>query len=216
MADILMMITMPLPLLIAGVFWHAANRRPDSRSFVIPLIVGWVVGLTGSVAWGVHDVLSSNPLPAFSWVDGFFISREVLHLLAFLQIASVRVSRRQVAIVSFAVLAASAAMLVGYAGLRPAERSVSLAYWGGAIYPVLGIAVLGVAVMRWRVVEDRVLRRTAGWVIVALLLYFAANVAQFASLVIRQSGSDVALWLWPLSDLVALIGAISLVRGKSS
>lgn len=216
MTDILMMIAMLLPLVIAAVFWYAANKRPNSRRFVIPLAAGWAVGVIGSFAWGVHDVLASDPLPAFSWVDSFFILRDVLHLVAFLRIASAPVSRRQVIVWCGAVLAASAAVLVGSAGLGAAEGPASLDYWGGAIYLVLGVAVLGIALMRWHVVEDAVLRRTAGWVIVALLIYFAANVAQFMSLVSGQSGSGVALLLWPLSDLVALGGAISLVRGRSS
>jgi len=214
MIDILMASAMLLPLLIVTVFWYAARKRPGSRRFVIPLAAGWAVGFIGSLVWGVHDMVASDSLPPLSWVDGFFILRDLLHLFAFLRITSAPMSRRRIVAVCGALLVAVVAVLVGYTGLERAEGTAALAYWGGAIYLVLGTAVLGVALMRWPVVKDPMVRRAARWVTAALLIYFAANVAQFLSLVGNQAGSTLALLLWPLSDLAALVGAISLARGR--
>lgn len=215
MIDILMVIPFILPLLIGAAFCRVAGRWPNYRRFALPLAAGWLAGMVGNLVWGAYDMLASDPLSAFSWVDGFFVLREALHLFAFLQLASEPISRRQGVALCCAVLAAFVAVLVGCAGLDAAGRPISSEYWGGAIYPVLGVAVLGVALMRWQLVEDPGLHRTAGWVIAALLIYFAANLAQFISLVSGSSESSVALVLWLLSDLVALVAARTPTTSKA-
>jgi hypothetical protein len=180
------------------------------------MAAGWAIGVIGNLTWGIYNVVSDSALPPFSFLDVLFSMRDVLHLVAFLRIAPARMAWRQAAMLVAAVLVVLVAMLGGYIGLQAAGLPVSADYWGGAIYPVLETGVLAMALMRWRLAEERGLRRMVVLMMAAVLFYFVANVFQFMSLASGGPESLGALILWPLSDLTALAAAILLLRGRAS
>lgn len=189
-------------LLITGVLWWAAHRSTDdARSFWRWLAWAWTLGIAGNVAWGIHDYVTGETLAVFSLIDGFYLARYVLIFWTFW-----RYPRRtkHIAWDAYGALLATATALIWVALFRPVMAVMPqplLFFFGGALYPILDIALLYVAWTALTYTADRRMRVTMHWLVGALVVYSLANWVNFrVRSEVFEASSLAAGLFWMLSD----------------
>ncbi len=190
-------------LLVAGVLWWAAyHSAADARTFWRLLAWAWTLGIAGNVAWGIHDYVTGKTLAVFSLIDAFYIARYGLLFGAFW-----RHPRRaqQAGWAAYGALLAAATAVIWVALFRPVMAAIAqpvLFFFGGALYPIMDIALLYVTWVALTYTADPRMRVTLHGLMLALVAYTLANWINFrVRSEVFEASSLLAGWFWSLSDV---------------
>jgi hypothetical protein len=197
-------------LWLLGLLWWVAYLSSPPRRFWGLLAAAWTVNLLGNIAWGLYEQLSGNPLPFISLVDLLYLARYALVFIAFWQ--GFHLPRGRQWFWLLGILLLTAAVVIGAFFLSvPASRQT--AHWlAGAIYPILDIGILYVALEAWKGEPQGSLRNTLAILALALFSYGAANWLNFFGRAIPVDAvAGLAALFWPLSDILAATGVLHLL-----
>lgn len=202
-------------LLVTGLLWWAAYTSTHPRCFWAWLAAAWTVALLGSIAWGVYELVTGEPLPYISLVDVLYLIRYVLILVPFWRCLGVPSGEQWIRLL-MALVVGTAVVIGGFFLAVPVSRQT--AYWlAGAVYPILDVGLLFVAVEARRCEPEGRLRNTLGLVALALLAYGAANWLNFFGQAIPfQPAASLSTLFWPLSDVLVGLGVLRLFWTASS
>jgi hypothetical protein len=183
-------------LLVTGLLWWAAYTSTHPRCLWVWLAAAWTVALLGSIAWGVYELVTGESLPYLSVIDVLYVARYVLILMA--------------------LVVGTAVVIGGFFLSVPISRQTG--YWlAGAVYPILDVGLLFVAIEARRCEPEGRLRNTLGLVALALLAYGAANWLNFFGQAIPfQPAAGLSTLFWPLSDILVGLGVLRLFWTASS
>jgi len=209
----------PLNLIVIILLWLAARRAGPHRRFVTLLALAWTLALGGNIAWVIHDLVVQAPLPALSWVDGFYLSRYAVLLLAFLRFAPSQTTplTRRVAMTALITLFAAALVTLELYQSRatvPPELAWPLIL-GYALYPVLDITLLYAA---WSLdAVETEWRQGTSLLLLGMACYTAANWINLAiHLLLADAVPSLPTFFWLASDLTAGGVALSILRRKAN
>jgi hypothetical protein len=202
-------------LLVTGLLWWAAYTSAHPRCFWAWLAAAWTVALLGSIAWGVYELVTGESLPYISLVDALYLARYVLILGAFWRCLCVPAGEQWIRLL-MAFVVGTAVVIGGFLVSVPISRQT--AYWlAGAVYPILDVGLLFVAIEARRCEPEGRLRNTLGLVALALLAYGAANWLNFFGQAIPfQPAAGLSTLFWPLSDILVGLGVLRLFWTASS
>lgn len=199
-----------LGLLVTSLLWWVVAESVPSRCFWTWLAAAWTVGLLGNIAWGLYELPSGNPLPPLSWVDGFYVVRYALVLMAFWRCLGVPARRQWVHFLG-ALLVAVAAATVGALWTVPVSR-LTIVYLSGIVYAVLDVGLLYVALRAWWQEPAGGLRNALGLLSLALVAYGIANWLNFFGQAIPfDAAARLAAFFWPLSDILTSTSVLHLL-----
>ncbi|HOT90275.1 MAG TPA: hypothetical protein PLJ78_00870 [Anaerolineae bacterium] len=189
-------------LLVTGVLWWAARQSTDdARVFWRLLAWAWTLGIAGNIAWGVHDYVTGESLAIFSLIDGFYIARYILVFWAFWRYPR---RTRQAGWAAYGVLLAAATALIWAALFRPVMADISqpvLFFLGGALYPIMDIALLYAAWAALTYTANPRMRVALRGLALALIAYTLANWINFrVRSEVFEASSLMAGLFWLLSD----------------
>ncbi len=202
-------------LLVTGLLWWAAYTSTPPRCLWTWLAAGWTVALLGSIAWGVYELVSGESLPYLSLVDILYLARYVLILVAFWRCLCVPAGEQWIRLL-MAFVVGTAVVIGGFFLSVPISRQTG--YWlAGAVYPILDVGLLFVALEARRCEPEGPLRNTLGLVALALLAYGAANWLNFFGQAIPfQPAAGLSTLFWPLADILIGLGILRLFWTVSS
>lgn len=199
-----------LGLIATGLLWWAAYLSSPPRHFWGVLAAAWTVNLLGAIAWGLYEQISGNPLPFVSLVDLLYLARHALVFAAFWKGFQLPRGRQWLWLLGSLLLAA-AVVLGAYFISVPSSRQ-GARWLAGAIYPILDIGILYVALEAWKGEPQGSLRNTLAILALAFFAYCAANWVNFFGQVIPVDAvAGLAPLFWPLSDILAGIAVLHLL-----
>lgn len=199
-----------LGLLVTGLLWWAAARSIEPGCFWRWLAAAWTVALLGTTIWGVYDQVSGTPLPSISWVDGLYLVRYALVLVAFWRCLGMP-SRDQWIQLVVALLLAAVGITIGVLLAVPTAR-LTIDPLALAVYPILDVGLIYIALETWRQQGAGGLRNALGLLLLALVAYGAANWLKFYGEAIPfDPASRLATFVWPLSDILTGTGVLHLL-----
>jgi hypothetical protein len=201
-------------LLLVAMLWQNARWMPGMRRFWGWLAVGWGLNLAGNIAWGVHDLTTGGVLATLSIIDGFYIARYVAVAVAFLTYRP-RSARRWEAWVLMAVAATALVWLALYrpvlgAGQRP------FGYFAGlAIYPVLDLPLIYIALLAWARAPAALSNSVLGLTTLAMVSYGVANWLNFSKRAVTlEAYTHLADLFWFLTDVLTGGAAVYAAMGS--
>jgi hypothetical protein len=196
-------------LLVTGLLWWAAYTSTHPRCFWTWLAAGWTVALLGSIAWGAYELLTGESLPYISLVDVLYLARYILILVAFWRCLCVPVGEQWIRLL-MAFVVGTAVVIGGFFLLVPISRQTG--HWlAGAVYPILDVGLLFVALEARRCEPEGRLRSTLGLVALALLAYGVANWLNFFGQAIPfEPAVSLSTLFWPLSDILVGVAVLRL------
>lgn len=210
-----MILAFLIGLLVTGLLWWAAYTSTHARCLWVWLAAAWTVALLGNIAWGGYELVTGESLPYLSAVDILYLARYVLILVAFWRCLCVPVGEQWIRLL-MAFVVGTAAVIGGFFLSVPISRQTG--YWlAGAIYPILDVGLLFVAIEARRCEPEGRLQKTLGLLALALLAYGAANWLNFFGQAIPfQPAAGLSSLFWPLSDILVGLGVLRLFLTASS
>lgn len=200
-------------VVVAALWWTSRGSESETRSFWRCLVWGWMLNIAGNLAWAVHDFVVGESLAILSWIDGFYIARYGLVFWAFWRYPR-RATRAQWAF--YVTLLAAATALVWMMLFRPMMATVTqplLYFFGGALYPIMDIALVYAALTAWTYSADGRMRIVLRWLVLAMAAYGVANWVNFGVRSASSDGSSLVTGLfWLLADVgtgVAVLYAVA-------
>jgi len=197
----------------AALWWAVRQSASEAKSFWRWLALGWGLNVVGNLAWAAYDFVVGESLAILSWIDGFYIARYILVFVAFWRYPR-RALRAQWT--SYVILLASATSLVWLALFRPVMATLPqplLYFFGGALYPIMDVALVYAALLTWAYVADARMRTAARWLTLAMGAYGVANWINFGA---RSASLDAASFaaglFWLLADVGTGTAALYAVR----
>jgi hypothetical protein len=202
-------------ILVTGLLWRAAYTSTHPRCLWVWLASAWTVALLGSIAWGVYELVTGESLPYLSVVDVLYLARYVLILVAFWRCLCVPAGEQWIRLL-MALVVGTAVAIGGFFVSVPIPRQTG--YWlAGAVYPILDVGLLYVALEARRCEPEGRLQNTLGFLALALLAYGAANWLNFFGQAIPfQPAAGLSTLFWPLSDILVGLGVLRLFWTASS
>ena len=202
-------------ILVTGLLWRAAYTFTHPRCLWVWLAAAWTVALLGSIAWGVYELVTGESLPYLSVVDVLYLARYVLILVAFWRCLCVPAGEQWIRLL-MALVVGTAVAIGGFFVSVPIPRQTG--YWlAGAVYPILDVGLLYVAIEARRCEPEGRLQNTLGFLALALLAYGAANWLNFFGQAIPfQPAAGLSTLFWPLSDILVGLGVLRLFWTASS
>jgi hypothetical protein len=198
-----------LGALVTGLLWWAAYQALHPRRLWTWLAAAWTVGLLLNVAWEIYELASGQLLPRISVIGSLYLVRYVLVLVAFWQGLDIP-ARRQWGRLLVVLVAATAVVLAAFFLSAPASRWTAL-WLAAAIYPVLDVGLLYLALEAWLQEPAGRLRKALGLVTLALIAYGAANWFNFFGQVLDLDPvTGLAALFWPLCDILIGIAVLYL------
>jgi hypothetical protein len=173
------------------------------RRFWQALTIAWALNIGGNIAWGIHDILTSERLGIFTWVDGFYLAR-----YAMIGWALGRYPREPRRWTGYATVTLAATALIWATLFRVMLPSISqqpvLYFMGGALYPILDVVLIYAALIAWlRVEAGAWIKLAIGLFTLAMLVYGAANWINFTvRAVALDASSSLAAFFWLLADVL--------------
>jgi hypothetical protein len=171
------------------------------RRFWRALAIAWALNIAGNVAWGIHDVMTSEPLGIFTWIDGLYLARYALIGWALWHYP--REPRCWTDVATVMLIATALIWATLFRVMLPSiPRRPALYFMGGALYPILDAALIYAALLTWLRLDARAwVRRAVGLFALAMLVYGAANWINFTVRAIAlEASSQVAAFFWLLAD----------------
>lgn len=203
-----------LSLMLTGLLWWITYRAVHPRRFWGFLAAAWTVGLVGNIAWGLYEAIAGQPLPRFSLVSVLYLARYLLILLAFWRGLGIPSGSQWSRLLIVLIL--TAAVVAGGFFLSTPTSQWTATWLSGALFPILDIALMSLALEAWMQEPSGPLRNTLGFLTLALLAYGAANWLNFFGQVTSlESVSGLAGLFWPLSDILTGIGVLYLLLTDS-
>lgn len=204
-----------LSLMLTGLLWWITYRSVRLRSFWGLLAAAWTVGLAGNIAWGLYEAIAGQPLPRFSLVGVLYLLRYLLILLAFWRGLDIPASNQWGRLL--VVLLLTATVVAGGFFLSAPTSQWTATWLSGAIFPILDIGLMSLALEAWMQEPAGSLRTTLGLLTLGLLAYGAANWLNFFGQVTSlKSVSGLAGLFWPLTDILTGFGVLYLLLKNSS
>jgi hypothetical protein len=197
-----MVLAFILGLMATGLLWWAAYLSSPPRRFWGVLAAAWSVNLLGDLAWGLYEQISGNPLPFISLIDLVYLVRYALVFFAFWQGFHLPRGRRWLWLLGSLVMATAVVIGAYFLSVPASRRTVQ--WMAGAIYPILDIGILYVALEAWKGEPRGSLKNALAILALALFSYGAANWVNFFGLAIPVGAvAGLAGLFWPLSDILA-------------
>lgn len=198
-----------LGALVAGLLWWAAYQSLHPRHLWTWLAAAWTAGLLLNIAWGIYELAAGQPLPRVSAIGALYLVRYVLVLVAFRQGLDIP-TRRQWGRLLVVLVVAGAVVLAAFFLSAPESRWTA-PWLAAAIYPVLDVGLLYLALEAWVQEPAGRLRMALGLVTLALIAYGAANWFNFFGQVLDlESVTGLAALFWPLCDILIGIAILYL------
>jgi hypothetical protein len=196
---------------VTGTLWWASRQSEgDARSFWRWLAWGWMLNIAGNLAWAAHDFFVGESLAILSWIDGFYIARYLLVFWAFWRYPYRTMRARWVLYVT---LLAAATALVWMMLFRPVMATVTqplLYFFGGALYPIMDVVLVYVALTAWTYSADDRMRTVLRWLVLAMAAYGVANWINFGVRSVSLDVSSLVAGLfWLLADVGTGVAALS-------
>ena len=186
----------------AALWWASRQSAGEVKSFWRGLAWAWVLNIAGNLAWAAYDFVAGESLAILSWIDGFYIARYILVFGALWRYPR-RTLRARWA--SYVVLLASATALVWIALFRPVMATVPqplLYFFGGALYPIMDVALVYAALLAWAYVTDARMHIAARWLTLTMGAYGVANWINFGARSASLDATSFAAGLfWLLADV---------------
>lgn len=191
-----------------------AARQPELRRFWILLALAWTMNLLGNIAWVVNDLVTGVQLDSFSSVDIFYVSRYLL-IGSALWFYPIALPRRAWLWIGTAMLMVNAiAWMVYYPPIMTLQKGPWTDFLGYAMYPILDVALITLAWLRYRA------SRQSPWARVALLLfcsmasYGLANTLNLSEYAFSAfTGGVLQNLFWILTDVFVLVMALGAQKG---
>lgn len=215
MNEILSGISMILNLLVTAGLWWSARRSTTERPLWRSLAIAWTLNLLGNIAWVAYNVLTADSLPPLSPVDLFYFARYLFIGVGLWHNPKSWRSRRVWDLAGVLVAAAAVMWLTTYRDAWAATELSLLAFVGVAVYPILDVGLIYLAVLRVRDVRRGVLAHHATssvhvLIATSMTLYGIANWMNFhITTGLLGRGDLVATVAWLLSD-VTVVAALLL------
>ncbi len=188
-----------------------------AQKFWRALAIAWVLNIAGNIAWGVHDVLTSEHLGIFTWIDGIYLARYGMVGWALWHYPYKL--RRWTDYATVTLVATALIWATLFRVMLPSipQRPV-LYFMGGALYPILDAALVYAALITWlRVEAGPWVKRAVGLFALAMLLYGAANWVNFTVRAIAlDASSDPAVLFWLLADGVTGLAAFLVAEFRTT
>jgi hypothetical protein len=199
-----------LGLIATALLWWAAYLSSPPRRFWGLLAAAWTVNLLGDTVWGLSEQISGNPLPFISLVDLLYLVRYALVFVAFWQGFHLPRGRQWFWLLGSLLMAV--AVVIGFYSLSvPASRQTTQ-WLAGAIYPILDIGILYVALEAWKDESRGSLKNALALLALALFSYGAANWVNFFGQAIPVGAvAGLGGLFWPLSDILAAAAVLHLL-----
>jgi hypothetical protein len=193
-------------LVVLALLWRKAFRRSEFPLFWRLLAAAWTLGMLGTIAWIIHDLVTGTELDTFSAVDVFYVSRYVL-LGCVLWLYPAPLPRRDGLWIGGAVLAGSAIACVVY---FDAAMALMVGGWadflGLVMYLILDAGIVMLAWLRVRATRGSAWSRYALLLFGSMISYGIANTINLTEYVFSlTSGGILQNLLWILADVFALV-----------
>ena len=190
--------------LLVALFWR--NARRGARRFWGLLAAAWGIGLLGNIVWGIWDMFAlfaAEGLATLSLVDLFYLAR---YALVFLALAGClpRPARRGEDWIALGAMATALVWLALYRPVLTGDSRPFSYFIGLAIYPVLDLPLLYIALLAWAYHQEGPTKRTLGLMVLSMFAYGIANWLNFSKRAVTlEAYTHIADLFWFLSDLLA-------------
>jgi hypothetical protein len=199
-----------LGLMATALLWWAAYLSSPPDRFWGLLAAAWTVNLLGDLAWGLYEQISGNPLPFISLVDLFYLTRYALVFVAFWRGLHLPKGSQWFWLLGSLLMAAAVVIGAYFLGV-PASRQ-NARWLAGAIYPILDIGLLYVALEAWKGEPRGSLKTALALLALAFFSYGAANWVNFFGQAIPvRAVAGLGGLFWPLSDILAAAAVMHLL-----
>ena len=199
-----------LGLWVTLFLWWTASRDEQLHPFWWLLAAGWTIALLGNIVWGAYEMLTGQPLPYISLVDVFYLARYALLFAAFIKVMKVPAGKQWVNLITVLGASAILALALYCASALSAHQSLTL-YMAGAVYPILDMGLIYLALEIWLRPPQEALRAPLGLLALALVAYGIANwLNAYGHLIDWSAISGLASLFWPLSDALTGLALLSL------
>ncbi len=201
-----------LGLFVTALLWWKSAQEGPLALFWRLLASGWTIALVANVAWGVYELATGRTLPYISLLDVLYLARYALLFVAFIRVLGIPGGRQWLNLIT--VLAAAFALALGlYFASAPAAHQSSTLYMAGAVYPILDMGLVYLALEGWMQSPDDLRRPVLGVLALALMSYGTANwLNAYGHLIEWTAISGLATLFWPISDILTAVAALDLLR----
>lgn len=216
--NILYGISFLFSLVLIGLLWWLAARRPQARLFWGLLATGWTINTLSSLIWGALAAYAAESESAFYLIDGMYAARYLFVGLA-LWLYPGKLPWRQLLGILVAMAAAFVVLWFAFVGPLQTRTGQTLAYLlQGTIFPLLDAGMIYLAWARWQSVKGQSLNRVMFWLALSALAYGVANWGNFWVRSIEPEASSLLVMLfWLLTDVFVFVAAwIFLRQNKTS
>lgn len=215
LSQIFQTISFLFSLVILALLWRRALRLSEIHRFWTFLAAAWTLGMLGTIAWIVHDLVTGTELSEFSIVDLFYISRYVL-LGCVLWLYPAPLSRRDGVWVGGALLAGGVIARAVYFEPITALLGVTwIGFLGQVMYLILDVGIIALAWLRFRAPRPASWNRYVLLLVCAMLSYGTANTINLTEYVFSLKVGTLQNVLWTLTDVLILILALGDPRMKN-
>lgn len=191
-------------LVVLVLLWRNAFRQSEARHVWQLLAAAWTLGMLGSIAWIVHDLVTGTELDTLSVIDLFYISRYVL-LGCTLWLYPAPLPRRAAFWMGGTMLATGLVVWAVYFNPAMALRGGDwTGFLGLALYPVLDAGILALAWLRVRATQGSAWGRTAFLLFCTMASYGVANTINLTEYVFSRTGGVLQNVFWILTDVFML------------
>ncbi|HEX2997735.1 MAG TPA: hypothetical protein VHP14_23130 [Anaerolineales bacterium] len=223
LSQIFQIISFLFSLVILALLWRRAFRSSEIHRFPrhlhdlpsksgqvwILLAAAWTLGMLGTIAWIVHDLVTGTELNEFSIVDVFYISRYTL-LGCVLWLYPAPLPRRDGFWICGALLAGVViAQLIYFKPITALLGGTWLGFLGQVMYLILDVGIIVLAWLRFRAPRPASWDRYVLLLVCAMLSYGTANTINLTEYVFSLKVGTLQNVLWTLTDVLMLILALS-------
>jgi len=203
-----MLVSYAFSMLFNGllVAWFWRNARQGARRFWGWLAAAWGIGLLGNIVWGILDMFAlftAEGLATLSLVDLFYLARYALVFLALAECLP-RPARRWEEWIALGAMATALVWLALYRPVLTGDSRPFSYFIGLAIYPVLDLPLIYLALLAWAYQQEGPTKRTLGMIVLSMFAYGIANWLNFSKRAVTlEAYTHIADLFWFLSDLLA-------------
>ncbi len=209
-----MLFSFLLGLFVTAILWWTASQDDQLSQFWRLLAGGWAIALLANLAWGVYELLTGHPLPYISLIDVLYLTRYALIFAAFVRVLGIPAGRQWLNLITALGAATVLALGLYFASAPTAQQPFSL-YVAGAIYPILDMGLIYLALEAWLQPPAPPWQQSFGLLALALTAYGTANwLNAYGHLIALPAVSGLASLFWPLSDILTGLAVLNLPQHR--